>query len=143
MSKFAQGKFSMKNPGKYIGKKSPTYRSSWEFAFMKLCDEHPNVTQWASEAIQIPYRNPITGKMTIYVPDFFLNYTDKKGKIIAELIEVKPRNQTVMELARDQGQKMQVIKNQAKWSAASDWCKQKRIRFRVVTEEELFHNGSR
>ena len=143
MAKFAQGKFPMKNPGKYIGKKSPTYRSSWEFAFMKLCDEHPNVTQWASEAIQIPYRNPITGKMTIYVPDFFLNYTDKNGKIVAELIEVKPRNQTVMELARDQGQKMQVIKNQAKWSAASDWCKQKRIRFRVVTEEELFHNGSR
>lgn len=143
MAKFAQGKFPMKNPDKYIGKKSPTYRSSWEFAFMKLCDEHPNVTQWASEAIQIPYRNPITGKMTIYVPDFFLNYTDKNGKIIAELIEVKPRNQTVMELARDQGQKMQVVKNQAKWSAASDWCKQKRIRFRVVTEEELFHNGSR
>jgi hypothetical protein len=143
MAKFAQGKFPMKNPDKYIGKKSPTYRSSWEFAFMKLCDEHPNVTQWASEAIQIPYRNPITGKMTIYVPDFFLNYTDKNGKIIAELIEVKPRNQTVMELARDQGQKMQVVKNQAKWSAASDWCKHKRIRFRVVTEEELFHNGSR
>ena len=143
MAKFAQGKFPLKNPSKYIGKKSPTYRSSWEFAFMKLCDEHPNVTQWASEAIQIPYRNPITGKMTIYVPDFFLNYTDKNGKIIAELIEVKPRNQTVMELARDQGQKMQVVKNQAKWSAASDWCRQKRIRFRVVTEEELFHNGNR
>lgn len=143
MAKFAQGKFSPKNPGKYVGKKTPTYRSSWEFNFMKLMDEHPNVSSWASEAVQIPYRNPITGKMTIYVPDFFINYTDKNGKVIAELIEIKPKNQTVMELARDQGQKMQVVKNQAKWSAAMDWCKQKRIRFRILTEEELFHNGSR
>lgn len=143
MAKFAQGKFTPKNPGKYVGKKTPTYRSSWEFNFMKLMDEHPNVSSWASEAVQIPYRNPITGKMTIYVPDFFINYTDKNGKVIAELIEIKPKNQTVMELARDQGQKMQVVKNQAKWSAAMDWCKQKRIRFRILTEEELFHNGSR
>ena len=143
MAKFAQGKFTLKNPGKYVGKKTPTYRSSWEFNFMKLMDEHPNVSGWASEAVQIPYRNPITGKMTIYVPDFFINYTDKNGKVIAELIEIKPKNQTVMELARDQGQKMQVVKNQAKWSAAMDWCKQKRIRFRILTEEELFHNGSR
>ena len=143
MARFAQGKFTLKNPDKYVGKKTPTYRSSWEFNFMKLMDEHPNVSSWASEAVQIPYRNPITGKMTIYVPDFFINYTDKNGKVIAELIEIKPKNQTVMELARDQGQKMQVVKNQAKWSAAMDWCKQKRIRFRILTEEELFHNGSR
>jgi hypothetical protein len=47
-------------------------------AFMRLCDEHPNVYQWASEAIKIPYRHPITGKYTIYVPDFFIVYMDKK-----------------------------------------------------------------
>jgi hypothetical protein len=29
MSRFAQGKFTPKNPEKYIGKKTPTYRSGW------------------------------------------------------------------------------------------------------------------
>ena len=43
---------------------------------MRFCDEHPGVTQWASEAIKIPYRNPLTGKNTIYVPDFFISYSD-------------------------------------------------------------------
>ena len=35
MARFAQGKYSLpKQPEKYIGTKSPTYRSSWEFHFM-------------------------------------------------------------------------------------------------------------
>ena len=77
MARFAQGKFTLKNPDKYAGNKTPTYRSSWEFAFMRFCDEHASVTQWASEAIRIPYRNPLSGKYTIYVPDFFIAYADK------------------------------------------------------------------
>jgi hypothetical protein len=97
MGRFAQGKFSLKNPDKYVGKKTPTYRSSWEFAFMKMCDEHPSVTKWASEAIRIPYRNPLTGKSTIYVPDFFIAYSDATGTQRVELIEVKPENQTLKE----------------------------------------------
>ena len=39
MAKFAQGRYNMKNPDKYIGGKTPLYRSSWEFAFMRFCDE--------------------------------------------------------------------------------------------------------
>ena len=80
MARFAQGKFVCKNPGKYVGNKKPTYRSSWEHAFMRLCDEHPNVYQWASESIKIPYRHPLSGKYTVYVPDFFIVYMDKDGK---------------------------------------------------------------
>jgi hypothetical protein len=53
MSRFAQGKFNLKNPEKYIGTKTPTYRSGWEFTFMKFCDEHPAISQWASEAVRI------------------------------------------------------------------------------------------
>ena len=76
---FAQGKYNLKNPTKYVGRKTPTYRSSWEFAFMKFCDENPAIQAWASEAVKIPYRNPLTGKATIYVPDFFIQYKTKKG----------------------------------------------------------------
>ena len=142
--KFARGKFSMKNPSKYVGLKSPTYRSGWEHSFMRLCDEHPNVYQWASEAIQIPYRHPITGKYTIYVPDFFIVYVDKNGGKHAELIEVKPMNQTSMERAgKSSGRQKQVIINHAKWEAATAYARQNRITFRVLSEEQLFHQGNR
>jgi hypothetical protein len=144
MGRFAQGKFSLKNPDKYMGNKTPTYRSSWEFAFMKFCDEHPHVSKWASEAVKIPYRNPLTGKQTIYVPDFFIAYADAKGKQHVELIEVKPENQTLREkVGRSRANQAAWIVNQAKWEAANAWCKQKGIRFRIVNEGDIFHQGKR
>ena len=97
MNRWSQGLYQPKNPSKYVGKKTPKYRSSWEWAFMRFCDNNPAVTQWASESIQIPYRHPLTGKNTIYVPDFFIVYNDKKQKKVAELIEVKPNNQAKFE----------------------------------------------
>ena len=142
--KFAKGKYNLKNPEKYIGLKTPTYRSGWEHAFMRLCDEHPNVGKWASESIKIPYRHPFTGKITNYVPDFFVVYIDKNGKKHAELIEVKPAAQTTMEKAgKSRSKQMQVVINNAKWEAANAYAKQNRIMFRVVSEEQLFHNGNR
>lgn len=144
MPRFAQGKFQPKHPEKYVGNKTPTYRSSWEFTFMKFCDEHPHVSQWASEAIRIPYRNPLTGKQTIYVPDFFIVYADKGGKQRVELIEVKPESQTVKEkLGRSTVNQAHYIINQAKWEAARAWCKQKGIYFRIVGEKDIFHQGRR
>ena len=144
MSKYAQGKFTPKNPEKYVGGRTPTYRSSWEFAFMRFCDEHPSVNRWASEAIKIPYRNPFTGKMTIYVPDFFIVYQDKTGKQQVELIEVKPKNHTFQEnLGNSRHNKLHFVLNQAKWGAARAWCKQKGIVFRVINEGDIFHQGKR
>ena len=75
--KFSQGVYHIKNPEKYIGHGSPRYRSSWEFTFMMFCDNNPSVQQWASESIKIPYRDPLTGKPTVYVPDFLISYIDK------------------------------------------------------------------
>ena len=75
MSKYAQGKYQIKNLEKYMGKRLPTYRSSWEFTFCQFCDNNPAVLHWASEAIQIPYRNPVSGKQPVYVPDFLIVYT--------------------------------------------------------------------
>ena len=116
LPRFARGKFYPKNADKYVGLKTPTYRSSWEHAFMRLCDEHPNVYKWASESIKIPYRHPFTGKYTVYVPDFFIVYNDKNSKKHAELVEVKPMSQTTMEAAgKSMAKKKQVVINHAKW----------------------------
>lgn len=142
--RYAQGKFHMKNPGKYLGKSTPTYRSGWEFHFMKFCDENPSITEWASEAIKIPYRNPLSGKYTIYVPDFFISYVDVNNVKHVELIEVKPSNQALKEkLGRSKQNQAHWIINQAKWEAARAWCKQKGIAFRIVTEQDLYHQGRR
>lgn len=144
MAKWAQGKFNLKNPEKYVGNKTPTYRSGWEFAFMKMCDEHPAILQWASEAIKIPYKNPFTGKQTIYVPDFFIAYADKNGTSHAELIEVKPSNQALKEkVGTNKNNQAHFLLNKAKWEAARAWCKQNRIAFRIVTEDDIFHKGRR
>lgn len=144
MAHFAQGKYTLKNPEKYVGGKTPTYRSSWEFAFMRFCDLNESVTQWASEAIRIPYRNPLSGKMTIYVPDFFIVYTDKTGKKQVELVEVKPSNHADQnKLGNSRTNKLHFVVNQAKWGAARAWCKQKGIIFRVISEADIFHQGKR
>lgn len=144
MAKFAQGKFEMKNPDKYVGKKTPLARSSWEFVFMRMLDEHPGVQNWASESIQIPYRDPLTGKSTIYVPDFFIVYVDKNGSKHAEVVEVKPASQTLREkVGKSLYNQEQYVKNMAKWEAAGKWCKQQGIRFRVVSENDIFHTGGK
>ena len=141
-SKFARGKFNMSQPEKYVGTKIPTYRSSWEFQFMKFCDTNNSVQKWASEAINIPYRDPLTGRQTIYIPDFFIQYVDKNNKMHVELIEVKPASQTILErVGKNKYNQAQYIKNQAKWQAANVWCKQQGIKFRILNENDMFHNG--
>ena len=144
MARFAQGKYALKKPDKYIGGRTPTYRSSWEFAFMRMCDTNDNITKWASEAVKIPYRNPLSGKYTIYVPDFFIVYGDKIGKKRVELIEVKPANQTLREkVGRSKHNQAHYVINQAKWQAARAWCSQKGIFFRIINEQDMFHQGKR
>jgi len=144
MARFAQGKYALKNPDKYIGGRTPTYRSSWEYAFMRMCDTNDSISKWASEAVKIPYRNPLSGKYTIYVPDFFIVYVDRTGKQKVELIEVKPANQTTLERAgRSRTNQLHYAVNQAKWAAARAYCKQKGMFFRVVNEGDIFHQGKR
>jgi hypothetical protein len=141
-SKFARGKFNMTQPEKYVGTKIPTYRSSWEFSFMKFCDTNKSIQKWASEAVQIPYRDPLTGRQTVYVPDFFIQYVDKQGKMHVELIEIKPASQSILErVGKNKYNQAQFVKNQAKWANATLWCKQQGIKFRVVNENDLFHQG--
>jgi hypothetical protein len=142
MSRFAQGKYTVANPEKYIGKKNPTYRSSWELHFMRFCDNNPHIQKWASEAISIPYRCPITNRNTVYVPDFFIQYVDKTAKLHVELIEIKPQNQTLKEkVGRNRNNQIQYARNIAKWRAAQAWCKNQGIKFRIINEQDLFHTG--
>lgn len=140
--KFTQGKFTPKHPEKFVGKQLPTYRSSWEQRFMNFCDTNPSIKYWASEAIEIPYIHPVTGKLRRYIPDFFIQYQDRTGTLQTELIEVKPKSQTSLkEAGRSKRNQEQVTINEAKWASARKFCQMQNITFRIVTEDDLFHNG--
>ena len=141
MSKFAQGPFAVRNPSKYVGKRQPRYRSGWEHAFMRFCDNNEHIVQWASESIAIPYRNPVTGKMSQYVPDFFVQYRTKNNTVISELIEIKPKKQSVVESKMSSRDRAVVAINYAKWDAATKWARRNGLTFRVITENDMFHNG--
>jgi hypothetical protein len=142
MGKYANGFYQILNPGKYVGKKTPHYRSGWEHTFMRFCDNNPSILQWASESIHINYKNPFTNKATIYVPDFFIVYVDKTGAKRAELIEIKPSTQSTLESAKSVKDQAAAVLNMYKWQAAQAWCKSQGIAFRVVTENDIFHQGN-
>ena len=140
MRQTLKGTYTINNPEKYIGTHPPYYRSSWELTFMRKCDEHPSILEWASEPIKIPYYNSIKNKHTVYVPDFLIIYIDADKNKIGELIEIKPMKQTVMEKAKTKYDKIQVELNTLKWQAAVEYAEQNGLKFRVMTEEQLYPN---
>lgn len=143
MTKFAQGVYQVLNPEKYVGNRPPRYRSSWEWHFMKFCDDNKHILQWASESVSIPYRHPLTGKQTVYVPDFLITYQGSNGKTVGELIEIKPRKQSLIEEKQSQRDRAVVAVNYAKWDAATKWARRQGLNFRVITEDQIFRNGNR
>jgi hypothetical protein len=141
MSRWAQGNYVIINREKYAGNGTPRYRSGWELSFMKFCDTNDHVLQWASESIAIPYRHPITGKVTQYIPDFLITYRNRDNTVRAELIEIKPKSQSVIESKMNSRDRAVVAINYAKWDAATKWARKNGLTFRVITETDMFHNG--
>ena len=150
MTKYYQGRFKPKHPKKYMG--DPTniiYRSGWEFKLMRYLDSHPNVLQWGSEELVIPYRSPIDGRMHRYFPDFLVKQINKYGKRETILIEGKPKAQTmppdVSKIKTKTGQTsrryINEVKtwgiNQAKWQAAQEYCKDRGWKFQIMHEGHL------
>jgi hypothetical protein len=143
MANFRQGIYTVRNPGKYVGKGTPRYRSGWEMTFMMFLDSNDNIVQWASESISIPYRNPITGKQSMYVPDFFVTYRGRDNTTRAELIEIKPKKQSLIESRMTDRDRAIVAVNYAKWASAQKWCQRNGLTFRVINEDSIFRQGSK
>jgi hypothetical protein len=141
--KWANGNYIPTNPEKYAGNRSPKYRSSWELAFFRFADNHPAVVQWASESIRIPYRNPLTGKQSIYIPDFLVTYRGRNNTTIAELIEIKPKKQSLLESKASDRDRAIVALNYAKWDAATKWARRNGLTFRVINEDMIYHQGGK
>jgi hypothetical protein len=138
------GKFSPKNTNKYLG--DPTniwYRSLWERRVMVYLDENSNVVEWSNEEIVIPYLSPVDGRWHRYFPDFFVRIRNKMGMIESTIIEVKPASQSVPPKQKKRITKQYINEvmtygiNEAKWKAATEYCKDRNWKFVVVTEKDL------
>ena len=138
------GKYRPTYRKKYKG--DPTniiYRSLWEFKFMKYCDLNENILEWGSEEIVIPYISPIDNRVHRYFPDFYVRVRSKTGRIEKLIIEIKPLKQTTHPKKQQRRTKRYITEvttyavNDAKWKAATEYCKDRRWEFKILTEKEL------
>ena len=110
---------------------------------MVYCDNQTKILEWGSEEIALPYRSPIDNKVHRYYPDFYIKVKESNGKIKRYIIEIKPKKQTVepkMKKRKTKGYIYEVYeyaRNQAKWKAAEEFCKDRMWEFKVLTEDEL------
>ena len=144
--KYNQGHFRPQNPQKYLGNPNNiVYRSGWELKFMKWCDRNENVLEYGSEEFFIPYFDPTTSRVRRYFPDFIIKVREQSGEIKKYVIEVKPKRQTIPPVQTSKKRTRTYINevktyamNQAKWAAAEEWCKDRMIEFKIITEDNLF-----
>jgi TnsA endonuclease N terminal len=77
------------------------------------------------------------------VPDFLVTYRTRNNTMRAELIEIKPKKQSVIESKASARDRAIVAVNYAKWDAATKWCRRQGLTFRVITEDQIFRNGAK
>lgn len=109
---------------------------------MVFCDTNSSVIEWGSEEVIIPYRAP-DGKIRRYYPDFYIKVREQGGKTSKYIIEIKPKRQTKppndanRKTAAYRNAALTFIKNQAKWSAAREYCEDRQMNFLILTEDHL------
>lgn len=131
-------------PEKYEGDHTQiVMRSSWETRFASWCDKNPSVIKWCSEETVVPYRCPTDGRVHRYFIDFKIKVRTKDNQLKTYLVEVKPAKQTQppefpgRQTKRYLTESLTFMKNQAKWKAAGEWCKDRGYEFVIITENEL------
>ncbi len=142
--KYKQGFFRPINPKKYRGDvNNIVYRSSWELKLLSFLDINPNVIEYSSEEIIIPYISPKDNRYHKYYPDMLVKIKNIQGKIETVLIEIKPFAQTIPPVKKTRITKTFITEvltyaiNQAKFEAAQKYCDTKGWKFQIMTEKEL------
>ena len=145
---FTEGEYEVVNKNKYIGKRKPYYRSSWERRWMYQADMNKNVLKWCSECIAIPYFHSVDKKVHNYFPDFYFEVYNPTTRTVKKYVaEVKPKKElsppkepkrkTSKSAKRYLMEKITYIKNQEKWKAARQYCKKRNLEFKILTEDDM------
>ncbi len=139
--KWRQGFYEVRNPDKYVGDlKKIIFRSSWELSMNQFLDNNPNILRWSSEEFYIPYIKPTDGKPHRYFPDYWIEYKNRDGEIVQEVLEVKPSNQVYPSQKKrlTNYDRVTYAINVSKWKAATEFCKKRGVKFRILTEKQIF-----
>ena len=113
------------------------FRSSWELTCCKFFDSSTAVYRWASEEIAIPYVS-IDGRVHRYYPDFLAKIVNAQGVVEDWLLEVKPLKESNIDFAKTAYDKLALAKNEAKWKAAILFANANNMKFKVITEIEIY-----
>jgi hypothetical protein len=143
-TKTYKGKYRVNNVEKYKGDiTNIVYRSLWELRFMKWCDSSKSVIEWGSETIIIPYISPIDKRIHRYFVDFYIKVKTNSNAIEKYLVEIKPERFTKPPSIPERKTKrfidevFQYGVNDAKWKAAFEFCKDRNMKFIILTEKDL------
>lgn len=148
-----QGWYRMLNPEKFIKPIDElmksykdghvNYKSSLELKAIRYCDWNSNVNKWSLEPFAIQYLKPTTGKFHRYYIDLVIEFNNSEKF----LVEVKPFSQTKAPTKpRKLTDKSKLnyarnletwLINQAKWTAAKEFCRVNGFKFIILTEKEL------
>ena len=138
------GKFIPTNIAKYRGDvKKIVYRSLWERRFMVYCDNTSAILEWGSEEVIIPYVSPLDGRRHRYFPDFYIKVRQRDKTIKKMIIEVKPKIQCGPPKTPKRRTKRYINEvrtwgvNEAKWNAAIEWCNDRGMEFKILTEDHV------
>lgn len=135
----AKGRFIPRHPQKYMGNaQNILFRSSWELTVMKFFDNSTSVSRWASEEVHLPYISPKDGRVHQYYPDFLFEMINANQEIERWLVEVKPLKETSIEHAKTAYDRVALAVNEAKWKAAEMFCQVNNLKFKVITELDIY-----
>lgn len=144
MTKYHKRKYTPIHPEKYEG--DPTgiiARSSWETKFFIWCDNNPAVVKWSSEELIIPYKCKTDDRWHRYFPDAKVKIRDAAGNIKTYIVEIKPDKQTRPPETPKRKTRQYINevltwgKNESKWLAAIEYCKDRGYEFKILTEKHL------
>ena len=116
------------------------------------CDTNPRVKGWNIEEIEVKYHNPVRGKISRYIIDFYVELEDGEEW----LVEIEPHKETLPPVlteakltkkgkpkARYKRELDTYAVNQAKWAVAKEFAENNGAKFYVFTEKTLDKMGIR
>lgn len=153
MYKSYKGWYKLINPDKFIKPLDEhmdsykeghvNFKSRLELKAIKYADFNKHIVNWSLEPFAIKYVKPTDGKSHRYYIDLFFEFStgDKF------LVEIKSKSETIPPKApRKNTTKAQMnfqralqtyAVNQAKWKAADDFAAYNKMKFIILTEDEL------
>lgn len=119
------------------------YKSSLEYKCLRYCDMNKYIKRYSLEPFSIQYYKPTTKKFHRYFVDLYIEFENSQKF----LVEVKSYKETIKPtIPKKKTQKAMLNYNKAeetyainlcKWKAAEAFCKERGIRFLILTEREL------